>query len=440
MPQRTISATGGNWNSTSTWVEGAIPTSSDFVVGNASSGQLTINVTTASVQYVDFTTYTNTLTINSSFNFNLGSLASSTSIFNAGSYNFLGTGASQGIITLGVASRNIQQIGGSPSIPRIRFGGTNTLLSNINIINFVNSGRNLGNNIFVSGDFLTTETNTDTTTTINLIGSGTIQSILTNNPATCGHKIIFNTTGTYNILSPGLVLTLSQSLATTAGQFIYSAGTITNASLSTVDNSLLTSGRVIIDLNGYNFTNITLGARRSNATHLNVIELLSPLTTTNLYISFTDVITSSNQGSEGDYFRILGNKLNVNNLIFETSVNLNQNQTGGISSYDRSWLLELDTNYTHEIDNLYMGGNPSIISAYRPRLKSNINGTPANILLDSNVNSYAAYSNITDITITGSTPLYSYFSTLTNTTQITNLTTFVPSGVGGGETSSVFIS
>ena len=86
MPQRTIAAGGGNWNSTSTWVEGAVPTSSDFVVGNASSGQLTINVA-AACQYVDFTNWTNTLTMNNTLTL---SLASSTNTFGSG-MSFAGT-------------------------------------------------------------------------------------------------------------------------------------------------------------------------------------------------------------------------------------------------------------------------------------------------------------------------------------------------------------
>ena len=52
MAQRTISPGGGDWNLTATWVEGAVPTTSDHIVGDASSGQLTVNVN-ATVQYLD---------------------------------------------------------------------------------------------------------------------------------------------------------------------------------------------------------------------------------------------------------------------------------------------------------------------------------------------------------------------------------------------------
>ena len=59
MATRTISNAGGNYNATGTWVEAAVPTSADDVVATATSGQLTVNVTSAA-RTVDFTNYTNT--------------------------------------------------------------------------------------------------------------------------------------------------------------------------------------------------------------------------------------------------------------------------------------------------------------------------------------------------------------------------------------------
>ena len=64
MAAITISAAGGNWNSTATWVGGVIPTTTDHVIGNVTSGQLTINVS-ASIQRMDLTGYNNTITFNS---------------------------------------------------------------------------------------------------------------------------------------------------------------------------------------------------------------------------------------------------------------------------------------------------------------------------------------------------------------------------------------
>src|SRR6266404_8906755 len=61
MATRTIANGGGNWNANLTWVENAVPTSSDDVVATATSGQLTINVA-AACRSINLTGYTNTLT------------------------------------------------------------------------------------------------------------------------------------------------------------------------------------------------------------------------------------------------------------------------------------------------------------------------------------------------------------------------------------------
>lgn len=63
MATRTVKAAGGNWSAAGTWVEGAIPTSADDVVLNATSGQLTINAT-AVCRSFDCTGYTGILTHN----------------------------------------------------------------------------------------------------------------------------------------------------------------------------------------------------------------------------------------------------------------------------------------------------------------------------------------------------------------------------------------
>jgi hypothetical protein len=62
MATRTISDVGGNWNVTGTWVEGAVPNSSDDVVATATSGPLTMNVA-GTARSLDFTNYSNTYTL-----------------------------------------------------------------------------------------------------------------------------------------------------------------------------------------------------------------------------------------------------------------------------------------------------------------------------------------------------------------------------------------
>lgn len=68
MATRTISDTGGNWNSTSSWVEGAVPVDGDDVVATATSGNLTVNVNTALLKSFDLTGYPSTLSGGSALN------------------------------------------------------------------------------------------------------------------------------------------------------------------------------------------------------------------------------------------------------------------------------------------------------------------------------------------------------------------------------------
>jgi len=65
MATRAIANGGGNWNSTGTWVEGAVPVAGDAVVATATSGQLTVNVASACASII-LTNYANTLTFNAS--------------------------------------------------------------------------------------------------------------------------------------------------------------------------------------------------------------------------------------------------------------------------------------------------------------------------------------------------------------------------------------
>lgn len=67
MATRTIANGGGNYSSTATWVEGAVPTASDDVVATSSSGQLTVDVTSL-CRSVDLTGYTNTVTFTAQLN------------------------------------------------------------------------------------------------------------------------------------------------------------------------------------------------------------------------------------------------------------------------------------------------------------------------------------------------------------------------------------
>jgi hypothetical protein len=68
MAVRTVSNTGGNWNATAAWVGGVVPLATDTVDFTATSGNLVVNVNTASLIGIDFTNYLGTITFNASIN------------------------------------------------------------------------------------------------------------------------------------------------------------------------------------------------------------------------------------------------------------------------------------------------------------------------------------------------------------------------------------
>jgi len=63
MATRTVKNTGGNFSAAGTWVEGVVPTAADAVVFTASSGQLTVDVSSVCLS-IDFTNFVNTITFN----------------------------------------------------------------------------------------------------------------------------------------------------------------------------------------------------------------------------------------------------------------------------------------------------------------------------------------------------------------------------------------
>jgi hypothetical protein len=57
MALRTVSNTGGNWNATTTWVGGVVPSATlDTVAFTATSGPLTVNVASTCIN-INFTNY-----------------------------------------------------------------------------------------------------------------------------------------------------------------------------------------------------------------------------------------------------------------------------------------------------------------------------------------------------------------------------------------------
>ncbi len=113
MATRTISAAGGNWNSTATWDEAAIPTSADDVVcradGTSGSTTVTAGITVRSIDLTVGSGYSATMTINSAITLTIGN-AVGVKLSAAGTY------AGTGILLLSV-TQSMTAPGAGVSVP-----------------------------------------------------------------------------------------------------------------------------------------------------------------------------------------------------------------------------------------------------------------------------------------------------------------------------------
>ena len=128
MATRTISNTGGNYNAVGTWVEGIVPTSADDVVSTATSGQLTVNVTSAA-RSINLTSYVSTLTMTGALTV---SGSATTNTFGVG-MSFAGVGS----IIFSVAVTLVQNT--TNRIPSLSFTGgtTKTLSTDLYVVDFL---------------------------------------------------------------------------------------------------------------------------------------------------------------------------------------------------------------------------------------------------------------------------------------------------------------
>jgi len=205
MAVRTIAAGGGNWNATGTWVEGVVPIAGDTVFASASSGQLTVNVASACTS-IDFTNYTNTLTMNATL-----TVTGNVTLVDA--MVLIGVGA------LTISATSTLTSNGKIWLGAINFNAGPFTLADNWIVNGTmtwnaNGGLLLGNTLTCMGNFtLTQAPNPSSTATIILGGTGTWSG----NFAVRGITLQINTTGK---------ITISGNVNKGIGTFTYIAGTV----------------------------------------------------------------------------------------------------------------------------------------------------------------------------------------------------------------------
>jgi len=251
MATRTVSNTGGNWSVTTTWVGGVVPLAGDDVNFTATSGPLTVNVSTANLIGINFTNYINTITFNQPITTN--------GIVNLGTNGYTQDGTS-GLIINGATT-----ISGTTIWSRtISFTGTTyvvTLSNTLNItgqVTFSQTGTlsfSVGANTFnPTGPILitrgtTTLPNNINITNLNIIPSTTSAPIFNTNTINISENLTLNSSvsgmtfsGTTNLVltGTGTWTGSSTSIQLRNNLTINASGTITISGIVYYNTGILT--------------------------------------------------------------------------------------------------------------------------------------------------------------------------------------------------------
>lgn len=420
----TISNTGGNWNSTATWVGGVIPTTADSIAATATSGQLTVNVN-ATILSFDFTNYVNTLTINS--NITLTTASTGTSTFASGmSFNFLGTGATQGRIAKGAGAQTYIQ-NGTTQIPHFAITSTTgalTLGSNLYVSNFRPTAPQStnGNTMFIYSAIDTGFNLMRGTTIFRFVGTGTI-NILSSGAGNEGFEFIIDCSGgTATISSPGFGIGNGTSNSNIT--FRHLSGTIVNPTFRPNFNGG-TSVHTFDLLSGttWDLYGIQGGITTNNITLTNS--------------SFFDKFILQTTSTAGTVITTLsGNTYNINDFQISTQF---FNSGGSYIFVGLDLVINTGTivNISSSIDINSGNNEPNPNQTPNIEVRSSSPGVQANLNVNT-FNQYVSRTRFTDINCSSGNTLYGQNLTLSNTTNITQYT--LPPTTGGGGGSFTFVN
>lgn len=338
MATITAAAGGGNWNVGSTWVGGVVPLTTDNVVLDATSGQVTITATAQCVN-INFTGYTNTITFNANLTIT-GDLTRSASVF-----SYAGTG---GIIIAGTTTQIITTTSVAWTIP-VTFGGASPNIS-INGAFNITAPLTLSSTtspVIARANVFDTTQNINASGNITISGNGTYTGsanivVLGSNNQTLtvsgSHQIRNNLT----INKTGGVLSLSGTLNYNTGTLTYvaSGGTV-DASTSTLNIGASTT----LNTNGINWYRISVNAAAT-------ITLTSNLNVTNRATYQNGTITHAG----GGLLNLTG-ELSCGSFTASTNVtfpNADLNVTNLLINISA---LNFNTTVNNGVNNIYISGN-----------------------------------------------------------------------------------
>ena len=399
MATRTISNAGGNYNAVGAWVEGIVPTSADDVVATATSGQLTVNVSSAARSF-DFTNYVNTVAVNASWT--VSGVATQTFVTGmtiTGTASIILTGAAAAITTNGKL------------IPNLQLGSNKTLNDILKVTNItLGAATYTGFQFDISGNLAAAINAIAGNTIINLIGSGTVN--MGNYTGTGGVNI--NTSGTLTGGTTGIGLATNTTLN-------YSAGTLSQMKLKILTTPITING------NGIEFESFDYAAVSNTVSIINIPTQLKVK-----YLNATPGSSTYNPTTT-TLLRFAGaGGINVTQSmnIFSSIINNVGDNAPKVP------VIELATGVTHTINSLniygYQGITTNTTAGARANaiLKSTNSGVQATIDLLTPSSSFIVNTDLTDINFVNLGAYVLSNSTLSNCTNASIIT--IPGSTGGG--------
>jgi hypothetical protein len=256
MPTFTVSATGGNWSSTSTWVGGVLPAIGDDIVANATSGPLTVDGNRTCLT-INFTNYTNTFRINNGVALQVAGTA--ITLFSGMTYDqtttgILNTNGNQAAITVtfnGITIPNLTVGKSGAGLSTLTVSGANPTVRNFVFSNTASNAQLTlsGVNLIITNSFSMNSAGVLAGNTPIFTGSVTLSQI--------GGNMFVGFT-----VSSGSTLTLGSNIPSIAGNITFASGsflvagtfTVNITSSCTLDSSNVTWYNINTTSNGHTIT------------------------------------------------------------------------------------------------------------------------------------------------------------------------------------------
>ena len=424
MATRTVSAAGGNFNATGTWVGGVAPVAGDDIIANATSGNLNISSSTVSLLTANFTGYTGTLSFgNNVMNFNQASGSTALTIGSGMTITFSGNGCfdiqRNATITSPVAGKAIPLRARAVTITLVN---DLTLISNVSVTSTTFTGANV---ILTFTSLSVSYASTAISSPYKMYwrpsGSATISGFTPPRG--------YFSVDTTNVILVNSPFSLSNGSLSNTFEFEKAAGW--TGSLYTNDNGAIRS--CIVPQSSGLFCNVIM----TSPTIIDELQIgsgiytASPVTTINFPKgAVINNLTLSNQngGYRSITTNIYGNGfLTASNVYIETARTSASTVTADFAPTtltDGRMAVALSPTFSYSFGTVSISGksyNKSILQSIGTSVSATVSIS----------NSFITNANITDIANVGTAQLA--YSSMGNTlTRSSGFTTTEPSGGGGG--------